>query len=330
MAGTVSNPPVSTRTISIDDHARRWGQRADISARSTLVTILGDTVAPLGGTVWLNDLITLAAPFGFNERLVRTSMFRLVSERWVVNERVGRRSRYSLTPFGRAEFTEADARIYGNDQPAWTGEWTVVFLPSETDPDNDVTRHLRWRGFAELSRGVHAAPTEDVAGARRLVEEIAPGTQPLVASARFDDIAPLSNMAPFRTSSGLAEADKAYRNFIERYRWIRLADMATLSDRDAFATRTMVVHDLRRARLRDPALPRELLPHRWSGDEALRLAAGVYRAADDGAWRHVETVTGRAVDRAQPLLARRFAAIADQHPTRPNPAEDHTDDSNRP
>ncbi|MYL04319.1 MAG: hypothetical protein F4011_09090 [Acidimicrobiaceae bacterium] len=72
-------------------------KQTDISARSLLVTVLGDSVLPVTETLWLSGLFELAAPFGFSERLVRTSMFRLVSEGWVSNERVGRRSRYSLT-----------------------------------------------------------------------------------------------------------------------------------------------------------------------------------------------------------------------------------------
>ncbi|MCE2516108.1 MAG: hypothetical protein J4F37_14075 [Acidobacteria bacterium] len=67
----------------------------DISARSVLVTVLGDSVLPVTKTLWLSSLFQLAKPFGFSERLVRTSMFRLVAEGWMTNERIGRRSRAS-------------------------------------------------------------------------------------------------------------------------------------------------------------------------------------------------------------------------------------------
>lgn len=86
---------------TLADEAKAWGRAGDISARSALVTILGDTIAPLGGAAWLADVITLAEPFGFSERLIRTSMFRLAAEGWVVSERHGRRSRYGLTDHGR-------------------------------------------------------------------------------------------------------------------------------------------------------------------------------------------------------------------------------------
>ncbi len=292
------------------DRACAWSERTDISARSVLVTILGDTVAPLGGTVWLTDLIALAAPFGFNDRLVRTSMFRLVGERWVVNERVGRRSRYSLTPFGREEFAEADARIYRSHTPAWDGLWTLVFLDAGADPDSELVRHLRWRGFAELTRNVYAAPNGDVAGTGQLVDRLRHDPRPLVAAARFDELGPLANGGPFRETSGLAAAEASYRDLVDRYRWTTSAALDRLSGKDAFLLRTMLVHDLRRARLRDPDLPSDLLPAQWIGDEARDLAGSAYRAVTSASWRFVESVTGLTVDPTDPQLARRFVGTA--------------------
>ncbi len=269
---------------------------------------------PLCSPVWLNDLITMAAPFGFNERLVRTSMFRLVAERWVANERVGRRSQYSLTAFGLDEFSKADARIYRTDEPDWDGAWTIVFVVPGLEQDQEFVRRLRWRGFAELSRAVYAAPTNDVAGIRLLSEELGVAP-PLVASATFQDITPLAGMAPFQATSGIVEAGAAYAEFVDNYRWTTELDATRLSARDCFVLRTMIVHDLRRARLRDPELPRDLLPPRWNGDAARQLAATVYRATEDGTWQFAESVTGLRVDRTQDLLTRRFA----EHPTNPIP-----------
>ena len=69
----------------------------------------------------------------------------------------------------------------------------------------------------------------------------------------------------------------------------------------------MLVHDLRRARLRDPELPADLLPDGWIGVEAVEVAGALYLALADASWRWIESVTGLAVDRADPTVARRFA-----------------------
>ncbi len=62
----------------------------------------------------------------------------------------------------------------------------------------------------------------------------------------------------------------------------------TMTPAEAFALRTLLVHEFRRLRLRDPELPSELLPSPWAGDEAFDLAAAAYAAVDDAAWRWAE------------------------------------------
>ena len=71
-------------------------------ARSLLLTLWGDSIAPHGGTVWLGSLIRLAAPLGLNERLVRTGVHRLAQDGWLSATPLGRRSYYGLTEYSRA------------------------------------------------------------------------------------------------------------------------------------------------------------------------------------------------------------------------------------
>ena len=59
-------------------------------AKSLCVTLIGDAIEPHGGSLWLSDLIQLVAPLGINERLLRTSVFRLVAQGWLQSERHGR------------------------------------------------------------------------------------------------------------------------------------------------------------------------------------------------------------------------------------------------
>ena len=52
-------------------------------APSLIVTVWGDAIAPHGGAVVLPGLIRLLDPFGINERLVRTNVFRLARQGWL-------------------------------------------------------------------------------------------------------------------------------------------------------------------------------------------------------------------------------------------------------
>ena len=56
-----------------------------LRANSLIITIYGDMIAPHGGTVLLGGLIRLVAPLGLNPRTVRTSVFRLSREKWLVS-----------------------------------------------------------------------------------------------------------------------------------------------------------------------------------------------------------------------------------------------------
>ncbi len=294
---------------TLADAATAWGRTGDISARSALVTILGDTIAPLGGAAWLADVFALAEPFGFSERLIRTSMFRLAAEGWVVSERHGRRSRYTLTDHGREETRVAEGRIYRPEVRAWDGSWTLVFLGAT--PDEELAKHLRWRGFAPMADGVNAHPNDSVAETRQLLDRLGIDPAPPIAAARFDGDGEAPIVGPdFRDASGLADAEAGYHRFLDRYEPHSVAAGAApaeLAPIDAFALRTMVVHDLRRARLRDPDLPDALLPSDWVGHRAVELGASLYRSIDAAAWRWVEEVTGSTVD-DEDLVAARFTA----------------------
>ena len=90
-------------------------------AKSLCVSLLGDALAPHGGAIWLGDLIELLAPLGINERLLRTSVFRLVAQNWLQSERHGRRSLYLISELGQRHTAHASQRIYEGAPQDWNG-----------------------------------------------------------------------------------------------------------------------------------------------------------------------------------------------------------------
>ena len=108
----VSPAPERALPRAIDRWIRRERSRAPLKAKSLVVTVWGDAIAPHGGAVWLSGLIRLLAPLGLNERLVRTSVYRLAREGWLEAQADGRRSLYRLTAHGLARFEHAYRRIY--------------------------------------------------------------------------------------------------------------------------------------------------------------------------------------------------------------------------
>ena len=92
---------------ALDSLITRFQQQKPIRASSLVITLYGDTIEPHGGTVWLGSLIKLLEPMGINERLMRTTIFRLTQDNWLTSDKVGRKSYYSLTGSGRRKFEQA-------------------------------------------------------------------------------------------------------------------------------------------------------------------------------------------------------------------------------
>ena len=137
-----------------------------LRAGSLIMTIFGDSLLPRGGAIAFGSLIELAAPFGLNERLVRTATARLAQDGWLAARRVGKRSEYRLTDNGREQFAEATERIYGEAGANWSGRWTLVLLPSLPAAQRQrLRRELAWQGYGELSSGVFAHPQLRARGA---------------------------------------------------------------------------------------------------------------------------------------------------------------------
>ena len=266
--------------------ARFRGQRP-LRSGSLLVTMLGDAVAPRGGAVTLGSLISLAQPFGLTERLVRTSVGRLAQQGWLVSKRAGRLSEYDLTPRGRRLFAEATQRIYGAEPSAWAGGWTMILLPSASPQNERVRDELSWLGFGQLAPGLFAHPARKVDDVRQQLRELGVKNDAVVLQAasggESEDRRLIAN------GWDLAELARGYRRFIASFSAIQaaLADGAAVPPQQAFVIRTLLIHEYRKLHLRDPLLPRPLLPDDWVGTQAYGLCADLYRRVFDAAETHL-------------------------------------------
>lgn len=231
-----------------------------------LVTIIGDTLIPVTSSVWMAQMLSLTEVFGFSDRLVRTSMTRLVNEGWLRNERVGRQSRYHFTELALHESAQADGRIYGVGDVDWTGEWTLLFATNLDGGSRALLAdQLRWNGFIQIGSEVLASPTSTPDEARELAGLIVPDLSPAVARAEFADVQELVDDGFFAAGSDAAEIAHAYERFVAEHSAI---DIGNVSSTEACALRTMLVHDLRRIRLR--------WPDALGAERAIELAAGRY------------------------------------------------------
>ena len=266
--------------------------RPTLRAGSLITTVFGDAIAPRGGTVWLGSLICAMADFGINERLVRTSVFRLAKDGWLESQQVGRRSYYSLTSDGRERFEQATHRIYGEPVGHWDGKWCLLLLSALDTPSRDIVRkECGWLGFGAMSTNVLAHPTPDFADLDLTLRRL--GVEDAVVVLQGKTIRGETPMRELAINCwNLGEIDARYVDFVKRFRPVyrALTASSNIEDKAAFLVRTLLIQEYRKILLRDPWLPGELLPGNWHGAVAYQLCRNLYRAVRAPADAYLDAV----------------------------------------
>ena len=303
---TVAHSPDALATLTCDTLAGLKPR-----AKSLIVTVYGDAILPYGGTAWLGDLIKLMGVFNIGERVVRTAVFRLAQDGILKARHIGRRSIYSLTESGRQEFDAAQRRIYApaRTRKAADSSWQIAVLTHAVDnAERDALRKaLGWAGYGSLGPQVLLAIGGDFRKAKQALARI--GLEDRVALFEATTGSPAETVrAICHDAWNLEETDSAYRSFIHDFAPILDAlqnRLHALTPEIAFTLRVMLIHVYRRALLRDPGLPSDIMPQTWSGRQAAELAAHVYTILKQPAQAYLEkTVTG--VDGALPSVSEAY------------------------
>ena len=269
-------------------------------AKSLVVTLFGNAIAPHGGCVQLKGLIELLGPFGINERLVRTSVFRLVKEGWLEARRNGRESSYELTQSGRRRFSYAYARVYARVQEPWKGDWTLILVrPEELSAERrqQLRQELEWQGLRPLAPQLYAHPRIQPGPLTELLERVGARKQVIsFGNATSDQISCGDFQQLINERWNLVVVAKHYRSFLRNFGRIKdlLRRSPALLPQQWFSIRILMIHAFRRAVLHDPLLPEELLPKPWIGNEAYDLARELYGLSLRGSEELMAAVCGFA------------------------------------
>ncbi|RJG08164.1 phenylacetic acid degradation operon negative regulatory protein PaaX [Noviherbaspirillum cavernae] len=288
-------------------------------SKSVAMTVLGDAIAPRGGAFWLGSLITLLAPFGISDRLVRTSVFRLAEEGWLEASREGRRSQYSLTAAGQRRLERAYRRIYSPSGLQWDGSWTLVLTAPEiisAAQRSQLRKELLWEGFGMVGTGVFGHPGEKAAALEEILARVKVTGKVFVCSAsesRQVSSRPLSDLVD--ACWELGAVIEGYRHFIACFESLLplLNRKGALDPERAFIIRTLLIHAFRRVQLHDPQLPLDLLPAQWPGTPAYALCRDIYQLAFKEAEEYILTTLQREdqhVPAAASYVHQRFGGLA--------------------
>lgn len=258
------------------------------SARGLLFTVLGELVLPTGAAAWTSSFIEVLGRLGVEEKACRQALMRTAGDGWLASERTGRRTRWRLTPDAERLLTEGAERIYGFTAatPDWDGRFLMVLarVPESERPARHLLRtRLIWAGLGSPSAGVWIGTHTERAGqVEDILKQAGIYDDARIFTAQYHGGGPLGGLV--QQAWDLPTLDTAYRAFLSGF---ESADPLG----DPLARVIDLVHTWRRFPWQDPALPRELLPATWPGEQAAarftaRRAAWSAAALDE--WSRIE------------------------------------------
>jgi phenylacetic acid degradation operon negative regulatory protein len=275
-------------TITDELLARRVAD-TNISCTSMIVNIFGDVISQHGGWIWLGSLISALEPLGYNERLVRTAVYRLIKQDWLQVKKIGRRSYYSFTETANRHYEKAARRIYSSGHFDWDGYWTLV-VPSSVPDDTkeEFRRSLLWQGFSPLATGMYAHPSAERVSLDETLYDLGLIGEVVVFKAATEDAHSQSVLRELvQEKWNLSELQQMYSEFLAFYSPLIPGALKQLSTRTSFLLRAVLTHDYRRILLRDPNLPEAMLPQLWPGFKAYELFRHVYNLVAGSSIRYV-------------------------------------------
>jgi len=277
----MSAPPTSLAPVL---GVRSDGAASSSSASDLLITVFGELTQPGGTTAWTQTLVAALDLVDVEEKAARQAISRLADKGWLTSERVGRRTRWALSPWATDVLERGADRIYGlgqrNDE--WGGTW-LVLLASVPESQRAVRGplgvRLGWAGFGSIGQGVWVSPRVDrEAEAVQVLDQFGLDGATMFRSEMTEtgDPADLARRA-WQPDELAAE----YDSFLTTAGQLDTHDGATTT-----GALLRLVDAWRRFPLLDPDLPAALLPDDWPGHIAARRFARLRTrwAADAATW----------------------------------------------
>ncbi|MEO6955860.1 MAG: PaaX family transcriptional regulator C-terminal domain-containing protein [Antricoccus sp.] len=237
------------------------------SARSLLLTVLGEFIYPRDGRAWTGTLISALGALGVEEKAARQAISRAGGEGLLVAVRHGRRVQWELTGTGAQILREGTDRIYSfmTAHHPWDGQWLIlnVAVPeTQRKLRHQLRTRLSWLGLGSLAPGLWIVPdiSKEVA-VRDILESLQLADR---AFAWRGKSIPLGTTQTLSSNIwDLENVEKEYLTFIEQFE-----NLNASSPSRAFIGQVELIEQWRRFPFLDPDLPTELLQHDWPGPRA--------------------------------------------------------------
>jgi phenylacetic acid degradation operon negative regulatory protein len=260
-------PRSNGRSASAQNASPRVSQG---SARSYLLTLLGEYALPNQKPIWTATLLEALVAIGFAEKAARQAIARAASAGWVEGARDGRRVMWRISRKFQQSMESGLQRVrsISREPRPWNGQW-LIFVISLPDTQRAVRtklyKALRWAGYGAPSAGLWVNPHPD-----RLSE-----TGEIIRRFHLDDVAYV--FAGEATELGVTVAklvqsawdweliDREYDSILKR-----VAALQPRTPQSTFLAHCGLIQEWQQLPFIDPGLPTELLPTDWRGRRAAK------------------------------------------------------------
>lgn len=239
------------------------------SARSLLLTVLGEFVWPTGEAVWTSLLLYVLRGMGIEEQAARQAIARAASSGWIEAERQGREVKWSLTPACCWIFDEGSPRVRSMSNPFsdWAGEWLILLVTiphTHRATRKKLYSGLTWAGFGNPTPGVWLSPhperKTEVAG---LIEQLGLDKHTMSFVGHAGDVG-ISEQEIVAQGWDLDALEQHYRAALEAF-----ADAQPARGDEMLFAYVRMISEWQRLPFFDPQLPAALLPD-WIGRQVAR------------------------------------------------------------
>ncbi|MFF3394484.1 PaaX family transcriptional regulator C-terminal domain-containing protein [Streptomyces sp. NPDC002669] len=272
------------------------GPSGKVQPRQLIVTVYGLYARDTAGWMSVASLIRLLADLGVEAPTVRSSVSRLKRVGLLEARTVSGAAGYRISPGTERMLRDGDPRIFATRRATLAEGWVLVVFSvpeSERARRHTLRTQLTRLGFGSVSAGVWIAPGHVHAEAEAVLARH--GLRSYADLFRAEHL-PAGGGEELAEKVGswwdTARLQRLYVEFLDAHRPFarRIANGATVTDREAFTTYIRVLTDWRRLVYLDPGVARELLPAEWSGTEASELFGELHARLAGPAGRHVERV----------------------------------------
>jgi phenylacetic acid degradation operon negative regulatory protein len=234
------------------------------SARSVLMTVLGELVWPTGEAAKTSALLYVMSGLGFEEATARQAIIRASDSGWITAHKHGREVSWTLTPELVTVFEQGSRRVMALSEPFldWDSNWLVLFITvpqSRRSQRKRLYSDLTWGGFGNPSPGVWLSPhTERRDQVSAIIERLG------LTDSTMSFLGPVDAV-------GLSEAeivqkgwdlDSLARDYSEVF--VEFQDPRPATADELLFTEIRAVGQLQRFPFSDPQLPDALVPD-WIG-----------------------------------------------------------------